>query len=599
MRASIQYRGRDGEGAWSDQQNIRVFHARLSVIDLTTGDQPMHDADGRFTIVYNGEIYNYKELRLEYQKLGARFQTQSDTEVILAGFALKGERVCADLNGMFAFAIWDSLEKRLFLARDHLGKKPLFWFAQGGNFYFASTLDAFTALPGWSGKISAAAASIYSVLGSFPEETAIYEDAYALPYASYCFVKPGGSPSAPRRYWRMNFSEKSKKNFSALLEEYEALLLDATAVRLRSDVPLALTFSGGVDSGTIAALCAKKLNFPLACYTIDYHTPQDPSEETLNAKKTAELLDLQWEYIHFDYHNDLLADLRETYQYYDQPSNQLPLVYSQRLYEVIKPQATVVLSGNGADEMFGGYIGYESLRRRDFALGIARLVNPALAGAARLAPQAIPAILRLPVPEYSSFKLQQRSAPIIASAAERQALAQTADKIAAEARECRAFSLTDFRMFMDLTCSSSEANFRLPDISGLAAQVEVRSPFLDYRMVEFAARLPQRYKLASFFRPIYNKYLPKVYYNRYAPNEIAWSRKKGMGWNLRWDLSVRNDPRFERAFENAYAALDHSAVNAAPYRRAWSSYKSGNAEAAALMMTGFMLGAWFAQRGAV
>jgi asparagine synthase (glutamine-hydrolysing) len=604
MRASIQYRGRDGEGEWTDNQHVHFFHARLSIIDLNTGQQPMWDASGRYAIVYNGEIYNYKELRQEYEKRGARFHTQSDTEVILAGFALKREKVCADLNGMFAVAIWDSHEKRLFLARDHLGKKPLFWCTLGGKFFFASTLDAFTAIPEWRGKISSGAVATYSILGSFPEETTIYEEAYALPYASYCYVEPGGAPTPPQRYWRMDFSTKSKQPLAALIEEYESILLDAVAIRLRSDVPLALTFSGGVDSGTIAALCAKNLNFPLTCYTIDYHTLHDPSEETINAQKAAELLGLKWEYIHFDYHNDLLTDLPETYMYYDQPSNQLPLVYSQRLYEAIKPHAKVVLSGNGADELFAGYISYESLRRNDVLLKFGRWLKPAIDLASRIyslaaparAPQALVPILQFPAPEASAVKLRQSAAGVISAPSDLETIEQVAQKIASEARASRAFSLLDFRMFTDLTCNSNDANYRLPDISGLAAQVEVRSPYLDYRMVEFAARLPHRYKLASFFQPAYNKYLPKVYYNRHVPDEIAWSRKKGMGWNLRWDLSVRENPKFAQMFDQAYSALERSALNAAPYRQAWARYLNGDASLAGLMMAGFMLGAWLLKR---
>lgn len=181
MRDAILYRGRDAQAEWSDGKNIQIFHARLSIIDLKTGGQPMQDAPGRFVIVFNGEIYNYRELRQAYLKAGAVFRTESDTEVILEGFRLKGARVCEDLNGMFAFAIWDTRDKQLFLARDRLGKKPLFWANLGGMFCFASTLDAFREMPGWQSVLSPSAILYYGITGTQAKGRTIYDLANALP----------------------------------------------------------------------------------------------------------------------------------------------------------------------------------------------------------------------------------------------------------------------------------------------------------------------------------------------------------------------------------------------------------------------------------
>ena len=143
---AIRYRGRDAEASWTDHSSVTLFNTRLSIIDVAGGGQPMHDRSGRFVLVFNGAIYNYKELKDEYEKSGACFRTHSDTEVILEGFALKGERVVHDLNGMFAFAIWDKIERRLFLARDRLGKKPLFWTRISETLVFSSTIDAFRSI---------------------------------------------------------------------------------------------------------------------------------------------------------------------------------------------------------------------------------------------------------------------------------------------------------------------------------------------------------------------------------------------------------------------------------------------------------------------
>lgn len=583
MRASIVYRGRDEQDEWTDGHNLSLFHARLSIIDLMTGHQPMWDASGRYVIVYNGEIYNYLELRSEYERLGAKFRTKSDTETILEGFKLKGERVCQDLNGFFAFAIWDTQTRRLFIARDRLGKKPLVWCEIGGAFYFSSTLDAFRSIPGWSGKLSSAAIELYRMMNGFPLELTVYEQAHALPPASYAWVNLENISPNVSRYWRMDFHKKSQQTLPKLLEEYETILTDAIAIRLRSDVPLALTFSGGVDSGTIAALCSQRLNTPLSCYTIDYHTISDPSSETIIAEQVAAGLNLNWKHIQFDYHHELLSDLQRTYSFFDQPCVQLALVYSQRLYEAIKPFATVVLSGNGADELFTGYIGDEAARRYDIERNNRfHFFERSIPGAwgqstrARLKERLIP-----------SEQLDSAVRVIV--------------EIVSEMKLAGVDTYLDLSMYLNLLSSTSDSNYRLPDISGLAAQVEVRSPYLDYRVVEFAAQLPHQYKVGDPHSPGQNKYLPKVFYEKLVGKEIAWARKKGMGYNLRWHHSIVEDEGFQAAFERAYDALDAAGMDAGSYRGAWKKYsadmRAGNEfpVTADEMMAGFMFGSWLSR----
>ena len=603
MRARILYRGRDAQGEWNDGQYVHLLHSRLSIIDLNRGQQPMWDLSGRYVIVYNGEIYNYLELRKDYERQGATFQTQSDTEVILEGFKLKGEKICSELNGIFALALWDTKEKCLFLARDHLGKKPLYWCTLNGVFYFASTLDAFGSIPGWSNKLSLAALGQYMSIGGFPEDATIYENAYAVPNASFGFVKPGQAKFYHRRYWQMDFSTKSSQSFPELLDEYENLLTDAIAIRLRSDVPLAHTFSGGVDSGTIAAIATQKLKVPLKCFTVDYHTPEDPSDETIIAEKMARQFGLEWQYVHFNYHHDLIGDLPEAYRYYDQPSVQLPLVYSYRLYKAIKPYATVVMSGNGADELFTGYIGDEKLRQKDIILNSLRWFRPfaSLLQSASSRYRILEknrwlqkaANLGLPVPNMAMNSMVRMAEQIYPSVAE--AIWQAGQRIAAEALQSGATSVLDFKMFMGLTCAVSDSLYRIPDISGLAAQVEVRCPYLDYRMVEYAARLPHRYKVGQLLSPTRNKYLPKIYYARWSPPEVTWAVKKGMGWNIRFDKSIINDTAYLNAFEDAYQTIEKAGLDAILFRNAWINYRkstSGFNPNAGLTVMGFMLGKW-------
>ncbi len=591
LRNAIKYRGRSNQGEWQDG-DVHLFHSRLPIIDLETGSQPMQSTCGRYVVVFNGEIYNYRELRNEYERAGARFHTDSDTEVILEGFRLKGDKVCEDLNGMFAFALWDRIGRRLFMARDRLGKKPLFWTQLVGVFYFSSTLDAFSALPGWSGAFNSGAIYYYGLVGGFPEDASVFSQARALPPASRAWVTPGQKELRSERYWRPKFESKSRASFAELLADYETLLSDATRIRLRSDVPVAITFSGGVDSGTLAAIAKKNLAVDLDCYTVDYHTTEDPSEETRIAQAVAEHLGLEWRYIHFDYHNDLLHELSSAYSCYDQPCQQMALVYSRRLYAAIKSRATVILSGNGADELFTGYDGDERNYLQGLVLSSLRWTRPLLKNTS------ITPYLRMPLPDAHAEALINKAKGAGASSEVIDCVAHTARELATEAHLCGVRSALDLKMLFSLRYSSGDANFRLPDISGLMAQVEVRSPFLDYRMVEFAAQVPHHYKVSRLLNSSGNKYLPKRLYEKFVPKDLAWSRKKGMGWNLRWDRSIAYDEKFTTAFRAAYDAVDKASLDSRLYRAAWEAYvadirngKRYSAYAKA-MMGGFMLGAW-------
>jgi asparagine synthase (glutamine-hydrolysing) len=592
MRSAIAYRGHDDRTEWGDERNVRLFHTRLTIIDPQTGRQPMSTPDGRLTLIFNGAIYNYIELRKEYERLGAQFGTHSDTEAILQGYALKGPAVCDDLNGMFAFAIWDRDARELFLARDRVGKKPLYWTRDDRHFCFASTIDAFRDLPGWSGRLDHASLALYGLLGAVPLDNSVFEGVHSLEPGTRATVSLASTEPRIERYWCMDFSTKSNSSSRELEREYEDLLVEATRIRLRSDVPIGLTFSGGVDSGSIAWACAKRLDTELDCYTIDYDTPEDPSPETANARAAAGALGLPWQHIQFDHHRDLLPELTTAYAHYDEPCQQMALVYSERLYREIRPNATVVLSGNGADELFTGYVGDERIRQRDLlssALGWARPLfnrSPRLPDYLRLPPvEAFRQTVIAQAGQHGGAEMRERVAPI-------------AQRIAERAEESGVSTWLDYNMFNALTCATRDTNYRLPDISGYAAQVEVRSPFLDHRMIEFAARLPARMKVSRVFSHTGNKHLPRAAYRRMVPPAVADSPKRGMAYNVRWDLSVARDPAYLDAFKRAYEAIDGiEGLDAAPYRSAWQAYIGDvNAErtpaTAGTMMNGFMLGAW-------
>jgi len=254
------------------------------------------------------------------------------------------------------------------------------------------------------------------------------------------------------------------------------------------------------------------------------------------------------------------------------------------------------LSGNGADELFTGYVGDEKIRLRGWAIDAAKWARPILKNS-RVSPY-----LRMDIPDAYGESLIASAKAAGASGENLTDFASGVQAIVEEALECGAESALDLKMFVSLNYSGADSNFRIPDISGMAAQVEVRSPFLDYRVVEFAARLPHRYKIGGVFSPRKNKFLPKSYYERHVPANIAWSRKKGMGWNLRWDKSIANDPAFISTFESVWNSMDRIGMDTRHFRAAWKNYIADVTRGvefsrhAKVMMNGLMLGSWLLQR---
>jgi asparagine synthase (glutamine-hydrolysing) len=598
---AIAYRGPDAHTYWSDDRLVSLHHARLSIIDLEGGGQPMTDTTGRFVIVFNGAIYNYPELRQEYEKAGARFATHSDTEVLLNGFALKGERVLADLNGMFACAIWDQRDRRLFLARDRLGKKPLFWTCIGGALAFASTLAAFRALPGWNDATSEAGLVLYSFLGGFPSDTSAFAAAKSLPAAHCAWFEPGTQAPRIARYWSPRYDRKANLAERALLDEYADTLGDAVRLRLRADVPIALSFSGGTDSGTIAALAVGLSQAPLNCYTIDYDTPEEPSVEVAMARRVAADLKLPWQHIQYDYRAELLESFHDAYQDFDQPCQQLALVYARRLHQVMSERCRVVLSGNGADELFTGYAADTRLRsfdrNRRWLRRIPQYLYERLSERRRRDWNHV-RLDRLTIPEWARRDMLAYARQFSGDAAVIDECQSVIDRFCDHCAESGIDTMTDFVMYRGLAVSAADTNYRLPDITGYGAHVEIRSPFLDYRMVEFAARLPYRFKVGRAGGELRAKYLPRRFYERLVGPEIAWAPKLGMGANLHWPQEFAFNPKFSSELASAYRALPKSRIAPEAFEQAYEQFradvaaKASSFPTAATMMNGFMLGAW-------
>lgn len=348
------HRGPDSYGYFIDRQ-AALGHRRLSVIDLSTGDQPIGNEDGTIQVVLNGEIYNYREIRAELQQKGHRFATQSDTEVLVHLYEEVGERVPEFLNGMFAFAIWDCLRESLLLVRDRLGKKPLYYSSavRGLRFCFASELKALAAAPGFHPRVNQRAVADFLSLSYIPDPDTIYENVHKL--SPGCSLLATRSGVRTRRYWQAEFAtDTSASDLESSIEEVRALALDAVKRRMISDVPLGAFLSGGVDSSAAVGLMAAQSRDRVKTFSIGFTAKG--FDELKFARMAAERN-------RTDHHEEVVSASIEDMlpvlvEHFDEPfgdSSAIPTLYVSRM---ARQHVTVALSGDGADELFGGYRRY-------------------------------------------------------------------------------------------------------------------------------------------------------------------------------------------------------------------------------------------------
>jgi asparagine synthase (glutamine-hydrolysing) len=348
MTNSLIHRGPDEGGTFVDAC-AALGHRRLSIIDLGSGQQPMASADGRYAIVFNGEIYNFRELRSELEAKGICFRTRSDTEVILAAYAEWADDCVERLAGMFAFAIWDARERRLFLARDRVGKKPLYFCRDGSRFAFASELKALMMADVASDRLDPEAIDCYFTFGYIPAPRTIYRGVAKLPSARCVTVSQAGQNE--RSYWSLGSSPLTTQSFHEAVEEFESLLDSAVASRLLSEVPLGAFLSGGLDSSLVVAAMARCMNRPVITNSIGF--AGHGNDELPLARLVAEQL-------HTDHREHVVSPesadvLGRIAWHFDEPladSSALPTWY---VCQMARRSVTVALSGDGGDEAFGGY----------------------------------------------------------------------------------------------------------------------------------------------------------------------------------------------------------------------------------------------------
>lgn len=523
----LHHRGPDGRGTHVGP-GIALGHARLSIIDIGGGAQPMSIADGRFIISFNGEIYNYKELRQNLVSRGHQFATESDTEVILHLYQDMGDDFLRELNGMFAFALWDARERNLVLARDRMGEKPLYYVEIRGGIVFASELKALRLNENLDLALNEKALDDYLAYGYIPSPHSIYKDVRKLPQAHY--LKWHNGKFTTKRYWSA-YDKKPAIDEANAVEELAELLSDSVRIRLRSDVPVGSFLSGGIDSTLITVNAAKHYPKKLQSFTIGFDS--DEHDETADAEFTARYIGT--EHTTRRVTGMSLDVLPNLVRQYDEPFADPSTVPTYYVTREASKYLKVCLSGDGGDELFGGYSRYS----QEGLEGFLDRVPVGLRHALFTVPAAVfPKHMR----GYGwiermmcdgAIRYQQKIG--VFNPRERLEIfrAPYADNIDHDARHLQRFfeesgNAVRMQIAADLETYLPDDILVKTDRSSMAHALEVRTPFLDHRIVEFACALPFRFKIRNGEQ----KWILREILRSMVPAEILDRKKKGFGLPL-------------------------------------------------------------------
>lgn len=550
MTATLVHRGPDDEGFFC-VPGAGLGVRRLSVIDLPGGHQPASNEDGTVQVILNGEIYNHPELRAELQARGHRFATRSDTEVIAHAYEEYGIECVSRLRGMFAIALWATKERRLLLARDRLGKKPLFYALHHGRFLFASEIKAILAAAPGLREPDTCAIVPYLRNGFLCEPRTMFRHVFKLPAAHRMIVADGNLRS--ERYWHLELdgAPDDHRDAQHWSEELDALLEESVRIRLRSDVPLGIFLSGGLDSSTITAYAHKAGLRPIRTFTIGFDRPG--WDESADAERVARHFATEHQALTLR-DRDIAPELPDTVvalaRQFDEPfgdASALPTYYLSRL---ARQHVTVVLGGDGGDELLAGYASYQSLRFAEFYRhlprwlggslipGLAEHVAPILPRTARYQAIRLGKVLRdaaLPLERgyFSKHALVSDDLLRALLTGELQGAADDPVRHGCPADVCdclrSARPVVTKLGYADLRFRLLEDMLVKVDRMSMAHSLEVRSPFLDHRLVELLARMPPRLKLRGWEK----KAVLRDTVRRYLPPETLRKAKQGFCLPLR------------------------------------------------------------------
>lgn len=593
-------RGPDDFGVWTSEPNrLALAHRRLSIVDLSSaGSQPMTSSCGRYVIVFNGEIYNHKVIRSQLVTEGCsiNWRGHSDTETLLVSLAHWGLENCLKkLNGMFAFALWDNLEKKLFLARDRMGEKPLYYGRIGDVFLFGSEIKALKSHPAWLGEINRDVLALFFRYGHIPTPWSIYKDIFKLPPAHFLVISDSGRLiTGPTCYWNLQSivangnQSYSLKSPSECVDELDVLLRDAVKNQMVADVPLGAFLSGGYDSTAIVALMQAQSVYPIKTFSIGFH--EAGFNEAIHAKRIAKYLGTKHTELYVT-HREAMDVIPKLPLIYDEPFSDVSQIPTYLVSQLARQHVTVCLTGDGGDELFCGYNRYLS----GFSIWnkLSRLPLPVrkfLAELIELVPgytldkmqNYIPSKLQLPsfanrLPKLANVLLHQDLASYYKSLVSH---TQYPSQIVLGAIEPNNFlnkklnSLAlgsqEKMMLWDMLTYLPDDILVKTDRSTMAVSLEARVPMLDYRVVEFSTRIPISLK----YRDGQGKWLLREVLYRYVPRELMDRPKMGfsvpIGYWLRGPLRNWAESMLSEDLIRKKGYLDPK-----PIRQMWKEHLNG------------------------
>jgi asparagine synthase (glutamine-hydrolysing) len=531
MCQAIFHRGPDDQGVMIKNGAVLGMR-RLSIIDLVGGHQPISGEDGSVTVVFNGEIYNFQELQPLLSSRGHSFQTHSDTEAIVHAYEEFGPSCVDHLRGMFAFAIWDDRKRRLFLARDRVGKKPLFYtVTDQGTFVFGSELKSLLVHPEVKRKINLTALDAYLTLGYVPDSQCIFEDIYKLPPGHHLTFSE--SRIVVQKYWDFNFSPDPSLTREDCIDGLRELLDDAVRLRLVSDVPLGAFLSGGIDSSTVVGIMARHMGQPVKTFSIGFH------EDSFNELKYARLTAKKFATDHHEFFvtPEICDVVEELVWYLDEPFSDPSVIPTYMVSKLARQHVKVVLSGDGGDELFAGYTRYVTDRnRRGFSLlprvireGMLQRLSAKLPHGT-LGRNYIHNVALDPVHRYldsvSVFTELNRQ---LLYTSDFQKQLGTDGGVIAEFRSYAAKVNTgeplDQLLHIDSKTYLPGDILTKVDRMSMAVSLETRVPLLDHKLIEFVMRIPASMKMSG----LETKYIFKKAVNDLVPQEILNRSKQGFG----------------------------------------------------------------------
>lgn len=620
MARRIETRGPDDAGVWTDDSaGVALAHRRLSVLDLSpAGHQPMHSPCSRYVLIYNGEIYNHQDLRKDLECEGGAFDWRghSDSETLLAALRHWGVQGTLErVNGMFAFALWDAAERTLFLARDRMGEKPLYYGRSGDAFLFGSELKALAVHPDWQGEVDRDALALYMRHNYVPAPWSIYRGIAKLPPAHFVAVREGGRDMGePVCYWDLHrVAEQgvaaAAGESEALTEELDKLLLDAVGRRMAADVSLGAFLSGGYDSTTVVALMQAQSERPVKTFSIGFY--ESGYNEAQHAKAVAEYLGTDHTELYVT-PEEAMAVIPRLPEIHDEPFSDSSQIPTFLVSQLARQHVTVSLSGDGGDELFWGYSRYvlgdriwSKLRLLPWPLRglLAGMLNRVPGYALDVMQRRLPRRFQISnladrLPKLAEI-LAHQDAPsfyrsLVSHAKDPNQLVLDANEpdtiLGRTDRLPRLPSLREQMMYLDMMTYLPDDILTKVDRASMAVSLEARIPLLDHRVVEFAWRVPTKYK----YRNGEGKWLLRQVLYRYVPQSLMDRPKMGFGVPIEHWL---RDPLREWAEEllDEKRLRDEGFFDPAPIRRMWEEHVSGKRRWHYYLWDVLMFQAWWEQ----